>query len=180
MKKEILSTIGMFVFFLVVGYSTLFIVGKCTEKPSASITYIKVNATENITMAKADVAKRTNVRKIKPPYKYSELSLLAHLIYAEVGASYEPDIALEYCGSVVLNRVKSKHFPNSIRSVIYQHGQYACVSWFMHREPSTRAWEIAEELLIYGSSLPRKVLYQAEFRQANNVYTHIGRTYFCY
>lgn len=53
----------------------------------------------------------------------SEEELLAALIYCESGGeSYESQLAV---GSVVLNRVKSSSFPNSITGVIYQSGQFS-------------------------------------------------------
>lgn len=53
---------------------------------------------------------------------YSEQELLAALIYCEAGnQSYEGQVAV---GAVVLNRVRSGSFPNSIREVIYQSGQF--------------------------------------------------------
>ncbi|MCJ7688450.1 MAG: cell wall hydrolase [Clostridiaceae bacterium] len=48
----------------------------------------------------------------------SELDLLARIITAEAGGeSYKAQVAV---GAVVLNRVKSSSFPNSIRGVIYE------------------------------------------------------------
>lgn len=52
------------------------------------------------------------------PYSQQEFDLLARLITAEAtGQPYDAQVAV---GSVVVNRVKSKSFPNSISSVIYQ------------------------------------------------------------
>ena len=109
---------------------------------------------------------------------YEEASLLAHLIYAEANTLGEK--GMQYAGSVVLNRVKSTKFPDSVQGVIYQSGQYACVSnGSINEEPSDVAYEIAEELLLYGSVLPDKVVFQSEFIQGN-IYTTLGNTYYCY
>ena len=52
----------------------------------------------------------------------SEAELLAALIYCEAGGeSYAGQVAV---GSVVVNRVNSTYFPNSITDVIYQSGQF--------------------------------------------------------
>jgi uncharacterized protein YgiM (DUF1202 family) len=54
-----------------------------------------------------------------------DLDLLAAIIYCEArGESYEGKIAV---GAVVLNRVRSARFPNSIRDVIYSPGQFSPV-----------------------------------------------------
>ncbi len=52
--------------------------------------------------------------------------LLARLINGEArGETYEGQVAV---GAVVLNRVKSPKFPNTISGVIYQKGQFSCVT----------------------------------------------------
>lgn len=52
--------------------------------------------------------------------------LLARLINGEArGESYQGQVAV---GAVVLNRVKSSSFPNTIPAVIYQKGQFSCVT----------------------------------------------------
>ena len=56
----------------------------------------------------------------------SDLELLATIIYCEAGNQpYEGQLAV---GSVVLNRVASSSFPNSISGVIYQSGQFSPVA----------------------------------------------------
>lgn len=56
----------------------------------------------------------------------SDLALLAAIIECEAGGeSYEGKLAV---GSVVLNRVRSSYFPNSILEVLYQHRQFTPVT----------------------------------------------------
>ena len=55
-----------------------------------------------------------------------DTNLLAKLVYAESrGEPYEGQVAV---ASVVLNRVKSSSFPNTIAGVIYQEGAFSVVS----------------------------------------------------
>jgi N-acetylmuramoyl-L-alanine amidase len=56
----------------------------------------------------------------------SEIDLLARLVRAE--AQTEPFEGKAAVASVVLNRVESPQFPNSIKKVIYQPGQFQPVS----------------------------------------------------
>ncbi len=52
--------------------------------------------------------------------------LLARLVNGEArGESYQGQVAV---AAVVLNRVKSPKFPNTIPAVIYQKGQFSCVT----------------------------------------------------
>ena len=56
----------------------------------------------------------------------SDLNLLARLVYAESrGEPYTGQVAV---ASVVLNRVKSSSFPNSVAGVIYQSGAFSVVN----------------------------------------------------
>lgn len=55
-----------------------------------------------------------------------DLELLSTIIYCEAGnQSYEGQLAV---GSVILNRVASSSFPNSISGVIYESGQFSPVA----------------------------------------------------
>lgn len=54
------------------------------------------------------------------------VKLLARLINGEArGEPYEGQVAV---GAVIMNRVKSAKFPNTIAGVIYQKGQFSCVT----------------------------------------------------
>lgn len=62
-----------------------------------------------------------------PAYGQSELDLLAALVWAEAGDQPIPE-GLCYVCDVVLNRVDSPAWPNSIADVIYQPGQFSVVN----------------------------------------------------
>ena len=78
---------------------------------------------------KHSVATKTTVKKLSPRsknYTSSDVNLLARIITAEAGGtSYNDQVSV---GAVVLNRVKSNLFPNSIRAVIYQKSQFTPVT----------------------------------------------------
>lgn len=112
-------------------------------------------------------------------YTEEDLYVLSHVINGEAcGYSWEHQIGV---GSVVLNRVKDERFPNTIKEVVFQKGQYAC-TWDGNydREPEEQAVEAAKYLLENGSQMPEYTIFQSEFLQGDSVYTKIGNTYFCY
>lgn len=101
------------------------------------------------------------------------------MIYGENGnGSWKQQL---YTGSVVLNRVTSKRYPNTIYDVVFQRGQYAC-TWDGNydKAPSERSIEAAKYLLENGSQIPYYVLYQAEFKQGDGIWLKLGDTYYCY
>ncbi|MDD6195838.1 MAG: cell wall hydrolase [[Clostridium] aminophilum] len=65
-------------------------------------------------------------RKAEELAKSKDTKLLASIIQCEAGGeSYEGKVAV---GAVIMNRVKSKSFPNSISGVVYQGGQFTPVA----------------------------------------------------
>ena len=76
----------------------------------------------------------------------SNLNLLSRLIYGEArGEPYTGQVAV---GAVVLNRVKSSSFPNTIAGVIYQKGAFDIVSdGQINLEPDATAKKAAQDAL---------------------------------
>ena len=59
----------------------------------------------------------------KPSYTQEELDLMAAIIECEAGGeSYEGKIAV---GAVIMNRINSDRFPNTLEEVVYQRGQFS-------------------------------------------------------
>ena len=106
---------------------------------------------------------------------------LARIIQAENGG-HKYDEALLLTGVVVLKRVKSKNYPDSIIGVISQKGQYSTYAdgkfW---NEPSKRSMSIAKKLLSTNivHDYPDNLVFQAEFEQGREVYKKLGYEYFC-
>lgn len=126
-------------------------------------------------------------RKPKPTYSDEDLDLLARIINAEAGCDWIPDWVQQMVGSVVLNRVNSALFPNTIREVIYQPGQYGPVyNGSINKKPSQKVINNARYLLENGSICPSNVTGQNGIITGSGVYTSyydsiLGTTiYFCY
>ena len=111
---------------------------------------------------------------------YDDLDLLARLIYAESkDESGEEHYLL--AGNVVMNRMQRPGWPDTIRGVIYQKGQYS-PTWNgqIKHKPNQLAVDCARRLLEGERFCPENVVYQAEFKQGKGIYKKIGKTYFCY
>lgn len=118
---------------------------------------------------------------IPTPYipEDSDLYVLAHVLTGE--SQWCSDEEQIYVGSVVLNRVAHPEFPNTIKEVVFQKGQYACV-WDgnYYRVPTKRNWENAKWLLDNGSILPDYVIWQSRSKQGKGVYLKTKDHYYCY
>ena len=92
---------------------------KATTKDSTIVGGTENNTTKNTTKKKK--SKKTKKKK----YTASELRYMTSIIYCEArGECYAGQKAV---GIVVMNRVRSKKFPNSVKKVIYQSGQFSPV-----------------------------------------------------
>jgi len=99
---------------------------------------LKVSVKTSATVKKS-VSKLKTVAPTVKKYTASELNLLARLINAEAGGeSFKAKVAV---GAVVMNRVKSSRFPNTISAVINQkyNGsyQFTCVHNGNIKRPAT-------------------------------------------
>ena len=113
----------------------------------------------------------------------SDHRLLAKLVYAEArGESYKGQVAV---AAVVLNRVASASFPNTISGVIYQSGAFSCVgNGSINNTPSSDAiraaldamngWDPTNGCLYYYN--PKKT--NDAWIRTRTVVTVIGNHYF--
>ena len=76
----------------------------------------------------------------------SDLNLLSRLVYGEArGEPYQGQVAV---AAVVLNRVKSSNFPNTVAGVIYQSGAFDAVSdGQVNMTPNSTAKSAAQDAL---------------------------------
>ena len=121
-------------------------------------------------------------------YTDEDLYVLSHIISAEAGnCQREMMIGV---GSVVLNRVASDDFPDTIYEVVFQRDpslQYGPIEdGSYYKEPTPEANEVAEMLLEEGSQYPAGVIYQSN-KRLGEVYKELdpppgvgARMYFCY
>lgn len=119
-------------------------------------------------------------------YTDDELYWLALAITMEAGSEWISDEHQLLVGNVVLNRVASSRFPNTIYDVLHQSGQYPWVSRGSYAAITDRAYANAQRLLDGERLCPEDVVFQAEFVQGSSIYTSIydstlnNTTYFCY
>lgn len=123
-----------------------------------------------------------------PTVSYNDLRLLSKIMQAEAGSEWLSDDWKMAVGEVVLNRVASPEFPNTLAGVLAQPGQYygANSSYFNSLNPSYKCVALAARLLMGERVLNNPaVVFQANFRQGSGVHMtmydkYLGYTYFCY
>lgn len=112
--------------------------GQISEAEAKALAYeqeIKAKE-ENLTALRAKLAEEIRMAELAAQSSWRDISevsfaegdryLLANLIYCEAGA--EPYAGQVAVGSVVINRVLSSVYPNTVTGVIYQSGQFSPVA----------------------------------------------------
>lgn len=126
----------------------------------------------------------------EPAYTDEELETLALIIYQEAGGDACSDDTRMKVGTVVMNRVESDLFPDTIQEVATQKRQYGRLYWTglvwpeRANEPGEahaveRAYECAQAILEGERALPEDVIWQAEFAQGTETVAYQDGLYFC-
>lgn len=118
-------------------------------------------------------------------YSEDDLYNLAVAVYREAGNQDEEIQML--VANVVINRVNSDLYPDTIYDVLTQHKQYGTM-WKngiffpdnANEEAVNDCYEIARRILEGERVCPENVLFQAEFIQGSGVYKEYDGYYFCF
>lgn len=116
---------------------------------------------------------------------FDDLYLLARVIYSEAGSDWLDEEFRLCVGEVVLNRVASPEFPDTIQGVVFQKGQYTGANTvkFANLKPGTDCVNVALKLLQGERRMVPAVVYQSGQIQGElfSMYSdrRLGNTYFC-
>ena len=123
-------------------------------------------------------------------YTEDEVYLLAQCVEAEAG--YNPE-SQKYVTQVILNRVNSARYPDTIREVIYQKTGRGVAQFSVAYNGSMEGREVKSKtlanvynVLLFGTDLPEYVQYFYSVKVTNNwvntlnTHTTVGGTVFAY
>ena len=152
-------------------------VGK-TERP----TEVKTTKVEKLTTKPTTIS---TTKVSNSSYTQDDLFYLAAAICREAGGSSTRTQML--VANVIVNRVNSKLYPNTIYGVLTQYMQYGMmwrdgVSFPKWADTKTKeqCYAVAKRILNGERVCPENVLFQAEFKQGSGVYEETEGFYFCY
>ena len=106
-----------------------------------------------------------------------ERELLARVVYAE--SNTEPLEGQIAVAQVVLNRVRSESFPDTVSEVIYQERQFSTAPILGRVTPTENNYE-AVDLAFELEVVPYDVLYFSRGAENDRVWGRIGAHVFCY
>ena len=99
------------------------------EKAQRELEEAQKKEAERIAAEQAEAQRKAEEEAAVAQIQEADKELLASIIFCEAGTqSYEGQVAV---GAVIMNRVKSAVYPNSISEVVYQSGQFgpAMTGW---------------------------------------------------
>lgn len=109
---------------------------------------------------------------------YEEIQLLARVIWVEArGESKEGQQAV---AEVILNRIASDAFADTLDGVIFAEGQFRSAGYLDEAEPHQVQYEAIDRAIYGPYVLPEDVVHFATFRTNDNVWGQIGGHIFCY
>lgn len=118
------------------------------------------------------------------------LELLARAIYAEAGGDDCSDETRIMVGNVIINRMNSDWYPDTMEAVLTQKRQYNTFYWTgviwkerasnpEEKEAVERAYKCAERVLLGERLLPEDVVFQSEDIQGTEIVAYQDGIYFC-
>ena len=135
--------------------------------------------TWNAAARRVELRHRGSVRAVEPAsYASDEVYWLSRIISAE--AKGEPLLGQIAVGNVVLNRVRSSQYPNTIYGVIFdrKHGtQFSPVSFGTIYQPPTESAVLAAKICLEGYSVSDTALFFVNPRIATNNWIQRNRPY---
>lgn len=113
------------------------------------------------------------------------IDIVARVVHGEAGdCPWMHQVAV---AAVVVNRVHSPYFPDTVREVVAAPGQYTTLYLTGFDQASRQCYEAAKKALDGESGVPEDVIWQAEFVQGKEVWWqsdidtgwYRSTTYFC-
>ena len=109
---------------------------------------------------------------------FEERQLLARVVWVE--AQGECAEGQQAVAEVVLNRMASPNFGDTLKGVIYAEGQFRSVPYLEKAEPHQAQYDAIERAIYGPYVLPEDVVHFARFSTNDNVWGKIGGHVFCY
>lgn len=115
-------------------------------------------------------------------HRKEEVGLIAEVIFWENWFTDSEHLAAYYSGAVVMNRVKSPLWPDTVKGVVYQKGQYSTTKYFYTKELPQEVYDMAWDIYRNGTpDVPYDVVFQATFKQGRGDWIDpINGEHFCY
>lgn len=107
-----------------------------------------------------------------------DIDLIARLVWAE--ARGESERGQQAVAEVILNRLNSPDFPNSVRDILYAPDQFRTVSQLDKATPSQTQFKAVERAIYGPYVLPENVFYFGQEMPNFNVWGTIGGHVFCF
>lgn len=107
----------------------------------------------------------------------NEIKLLAKLVWVEArGESFE---GMQAVAEVVLNRMASASFPNTLNEIVYGKEQFI-TDQYKDADPCQQQYDAIEQAIYGPNVLPEEVVFYARHALTDHIWGRIGGHVFCY
>jgi len=109
---------------------------------------------------------------------YSEKRLLASVVWVE--ARGEPKEGQQAVAEVILNRLASDRFPDTLKGIVYADNQFRSAAFLEEATPEQAQFDAVEHAIYGPYILPEDVVHFATYNTNEYVWGQIGGHIFCY
>ena len=190
-KMYKLKTLAI-IFFAVVLIGGLYIqvLLDCLSELDSTVIYAyeeqpdpKTYAAGEMIIEEVQTEEKTCATQTPPPTRYTylcddDIDLIAAIVWLE--ARGEPFEGQQAVAEVVLNRMMSDDFPDTVKDVLYQQGQFQPAAYLDQAEPADEQYDAVEAALYGPNILPVDVVFFSTSGENDNVWGGIGGHVFCY
>lgn len=171
-KRFIIVTLLMLLLLILAVFLMPAADGKAKEVPDDFEQNIQSMIREHKILTKRMIAYMEHQRE--------EINLLAEVIYHENWHTDKEHLAAYYTGAVVMNRVRSGAWPDTVKAVLYQKGQYSTTKYFYTKELPAEVYDMARDIYKNGTpDVPENVIFQA-MKPLGKTWKKVNTDYFCY
>lgn len=178
-KILILTDVSAIIYSVLLTVSIIFFVNTCSEKPYPVYTIeysaieeklpeITCTYSENIYEACAGTQE-------KELYSQEDIDLMARVVMSE--ASTQSDDCKQAIASVILNRVRSDKYPNTVSEVVYSQNQFSVAN---NGQPTEDCYGAVYAAIAYPEGFPSDMYWfrNSFYHSFAYEYCKIGNTYF--
>lgn len=160
------------------------LLSECSRSHAACVVAELVNG-ERVTIITGEIpipqVTQAIKEKVKQDGRHTDTEYLAEVMYHENWHTDSEHLVAYYTGAVVMNRVNSERWADTVKDVLYQAGQYSTTHKFFTKEIPQECYDMAADIIENGTpDVPKNVIYQSMRVQGSGVWKVINGEYFCY
>lgn len=176
-KILILADVSTVIYSVLLTAFIIFFINTCSEKPYPvyTIEYSAIEEGLPEAIPSENVYKACLDTPEKELYSQEDIDLMARVVMSE--ASTQSDDCKQAIASVILNRVRSDKYPNTVSEVVYSQSQFSVAN---NGQPTEDCYGAVYAAITYPGAFPSDMYWfrNSFYHSFAYEYCKIGNTYF--